>query len=127
MELKDVPFSFFLLLAATLNFGYFTGDIDDPNVHSISFLFAAVVANLIATVLKARDRSHVGATQLATSLVASLHLIAAATVWAYATDFGSRILSQHMTATVVSLAGGALLANIVSIVLLTYSFMPPRR
>lgn len=123
MELKDVPFCFFLLLAATLNFGYFYGDIDDPNLHSVYFLFAAVVANLLATVLKLRERSHVGATQLATSLVADLHLITAAILWAYATDLGSKSLSPYMTATVVSLTGGAMFANVVSIVLLAYTFI----
>lgn len=110
---------------ATLNFGYFTGDIDDPDVHSIYFLFAAVVANLIATALKLRDRSHAGATQLATSLVARLHLITGATVWAYSTDLGSEVLSREMTASVVSLSGGALFANVVSIVLLAYGLSHP--
>ena len=43
-------------------------------------LFAAVVVNLIATVLKFGDRTQIGAVHLATSLVADLQLIAAALV-----------------------------------------------
>ena len=119
MNLEKVVFGFFVLLAATLNFGFFIGDIDDPELHNPYELFAAVVVNLIATVLKFGDRTQLGAVHLATSLVASLQLIAAAVVWTYAagvlTDGG---LSAEQTATVVSLSGGALFANVVSVVLL---------
>ena len=31
MNLEKVVFGFFVLLAATLNFGFFIGDIDDPS------------------------------------------------------------------------------------------------
>ena len=77
MNLEKVVFGFFVVLAATLNFGFFIGDIDDPNVHNPYELFAAVVVNLIATVLKFGDRTQIGAVHLATSLVADLQLIAA--------------------------------------------------
>jgi len=118
MNLEKVVFGFFVLLAATLNFGFFTGDLSDESVHNVYELFAAVVVNLIAIVLKFGDRTQIGAVQLATSLVASLQLVAAALVWAYASNAGSEDLSEHMTASVVSLSGGALFANIVSVVLL---------
>ncbi len=52
MNLEKVVFGFFVLLAATLNFGFFIGDLDDPTVHNVYELFAAVVVNLMATVLK---------------------------------------------------------------------------
>ena len=120
MNLEKVIFGFFVLLAATLNFGFFIGDIGDPDVHNVYELFAAVVVNLVATVLKFGDRTHIGAVQLAASLVATLQLIAAAGVWAYATNVGSEGLSEHMTSSVVSLSGGALFANVVSVVLLVY-------
>ena len=84
MNLDKVVFGFFVLLAATLNFGFFVGDIDRPELHNVYELFAAVVVNLIATVLKFGDRTQIGAVHLATSLVADLQLIAAAVVWAYA-------------------------------------------
>jgi hypothetical protein len=35
MNLEKVVFGFFVLLAATLNFGFFIGDIANPNVHNI--------------------------------------------------------------------------------------------
>jgi hypothetical protein len=120
MNLEKVIFGFFVLLAATLNFGFFIGDIGDPDVHNVYELFAAVVVNLVATVLKFGDRTHIGAVQLAASLVATLQLIAAAGVWAYATNVGADGLTEEMTASVVSLSGGALFANVVSVVLLVY-------
>ena len=84
MNLEKVVFGFFVLLAATLNFGFFIGDIADPALHNVYELFAAVVVSLIATVLKFGDRTQIGAVHLATSLVADLQLIAAALVWGYA-------------------------------------------
>ena len=81
MNLEKVVFGFFVLLAATLNFGFFVGDISDPEVHNVYELFAAVVVNLIATLLKFGDRTQIGAVHLATSLVADLQLMAAAATW----------------------------------------------
>ena len=119
MNLEKVVFGFFVILAATLNFGFFIGDLGDPEMHSVYELFAAVVVNLIATVLKFGDRTHIGAMHIATSLVASLQLIAAAVVWTWAANIGSDgALTAEQTATVVSLSGGALVANVISVVLL---------
>ena len=118
MNLEKVVFGFFVVLAATLNFGFFIGDIDNPDLHNPYELFAAVVVNLIATVLKFGDRTQIGAVHLATSLVADLQLISAALVWGYADYVSSEGLTREATASVVSLSGGALMANIVSVVLL---------
>jgi hypothetical protein len=129
MNLAQVLFGFFVLLAATLNVGFFVGDISDPAVHNEYELFAAVLINLIATVLKFGDRTQLGAVHLATSLVADLQLIAATLVWVYASQISSEGLTAEATATVVSLSGGALLANLVSVGLLvseTVSFRPSR-
>jgi hypothetical protein len=129
MNLAQVVFGFFVLLAATLNLGFFVGDISDPAVHNEYELFAAVLINLIATVLKFGDRTQLGAVHLATSLVADLQLIAATLVWVYASQISSEGLSAEATATVVSLSVGALLANLVSVGLLvseTVSFRPSR-
>jgi hypothetical protein len=116
--LEKVVFGFFVLLAATLNFGFFIGDLSDPKLHNVYELFAAVVVSLIATVLKFGDRTQIGAVHLATSLVADLQLIAACLMWAYATQISADGLDAEMMASVVSLSGGALLANLVSVVLL---------
>jgi hypothetical protein len=118
MNLEKVVFGFFVVLAATLNFGFFIGDLGDPELHNPYELFAAVVVNLIATVLKFGDRTQIGAVHLATSLVADLQLIGAGALWVYAAHISSEGLTAASTASVVSLSGGALLANVVSVVLL---------
>jgi hypothetical protein len=118
MSMEKVVFGFFVLLAATLNFGFFIGDLDNATLHNEYELFAAVVVNLIATVLKFGDRTQIGAVHLATSLVADLQLIAATVAWVFATQISSAGLDPVATASVVSLSGGALLANVVSVVLL---------
>jgi hypothetical protein len=118
VNLEKVVFGFFVLLAATLNFGFFIGDLSDASLHNPYELFAAVVVNLIALVLKFGDRTQIGAVHLATSLVAVLQLIAAALMYGYATYVSTAGLNAEWTASVVSLSGGALLANVVSVVLL---------
>ena len=118
MNLEKVVFGFFVLLAATLNFGFFIGDISNPEQHNVYELFAAIVVNLIATVLKFGDRTQIGAVLLATSLVADLQLIAAAATWGYVVYVSTEGMTASATASVVSLSGGALVANVVSVVLL---------
>jgi Family of unknown function (DUF6394) len=127
MNLEKVIFGFFVLFAATLNFGFFLGDITDPAQHNEIELFAAVVVNLIATVLKFGDRTQIGAVHLATSLVASLQLITATVVLAYASNVSTAGLTAEATASVVSLSGGALFANVVSVVLLVVETVEFRR
>ncbi|MCC7413218.1 MAG: hypothetical protein IT495_16500 [Gammaproteobacteria bacterium] len=118
MNLEKVVFGAFVILAMTLNFGFFLGDIDNPAHHHHYELFAALVVSLIATVLKFGDRSQIGAVLLGTSIVADLELIAAALVWGLAEHVTGVGLTPEVTASIVSLSGGALLANIVSVVLL---------
>ncbi|MCF6323330.1 MAG: DUF6394 family protein [Gammaproteobacteria bacterium] len=118
MNLEKVVFAFFILLALTLNFGFFLGDIDVVHHHSVYELFAAIVVSLIATVLKFGDRTHLGALLLSTSLVADLQLIMAAVVWAFAEHITGTGMTPAVMAIIVSLSGGALLANVTSVVLL---------
>lgn len=118
MNLEKVVFGFFILLALTLNFGFFIGELTDPDHHNVYEFFAALVVNLIATVLKFGERTQIGALLLASSLVADLQLIAAAVVWGaalYVWDIG---MTPVVVASIVSLAGGALLANVISATLL---------
>lgn len=119
MNMSKVVFGFFVLLAVTLNFGFFLGDIDNPEHHDVYELFAALTVSLIATVLKFGERSQMGAILLASSLVVNLHLLAAALVWAIAVHVMDVGLTPRVMASIVSLSGGALLANLVSLVLLT--------
>lgn len=127
MNLEKVLFGFFVLLALTLNFGFVMGDIDEHTHHHVFELFAALVVSLIATVLKFGDRSHLGAVLLASSLVADLHLIAAAVVWGVASQLYASGESAEVVASVVSLAGGALVANAASVVLLVVETLTLRR
>jgi hypothetical protein len=127
MNLEKVIFGFFIVLAATLNFGFVYGDIDNPEHHHPWEFFAALVVNIIATVLKFGDRTQVGAIHLATSLVAVLQLSAAALVWFFAGTDEYRALSGNAMASIVSLSAGALLANVVSVVILIVETTVQRR
>jgi hypothetical protein len=115
---EKVLFSFFMILALTLNFGFFIGEMDDPMHHNVYELFAVIVVNLIATVLKFGDRSRLGPMLLATSLVALVQLISAAIVWTFAVHVQETGLTPTTMVTIVSLSGGAVLANIISVILL---------
>ena len=89
-----------------------------PKLHNGFELFATIVVNLIATLLKFGDRSHIGAVHLATSLAADLQLIAAAVFWGWAVHVAQHPLAGETMATIVSLSGGALVANFISVSLL---------
>jgi hypothetical protein len=127
MNLEKVIFGFFIVFAATLNFGFFVGDIGTAEYHHVYELFAAIVVNLIATVLKFGDRTQIGAIHLATSLVADLQLLAAAVVWAIAVHVTGEGMTPSITSSVVSLSGGALLANVVSLCILIAETVMMRR
>lgn len=126
MSTERVLFAFVIVLALTLNVGFVTGEIGLIAHHNVYELFAAIVVNLIATIMKFGDRSALGSTMLATSLVADLQLMAAAVAWGVYSQFDAS-LSEHQTATVVSLATGALVANVVSVVLLVIEMASLRR
>ena len=115
MNLDKVISGFFIILAMTLNFGFFYGDMHSIISHSKYELFAAIIINLVATVLKLGDKTQLGSVLLATSLVADIQLIGAATVW----TLGSYVyaIDEEIIGIIVSLSGGALLANITSVAL----------
>ena len=116
MNLDKVVAGFFIILAMTLNFGFWYGDPLDMNMHSKYVLFAAIVVNLIATVLKLGDKTQIGSVLIATSLVAVLQLLVAATIW---TIFSSDtvIIDPPHFGIIISLSAGALLANVTSVIL----------
>ncbi len=127
MNLEKVIFGFFIVFAATLNLGFVLGDIENPVHHHIYELFAAIVVNLIATVLKFGDRTQIGAIHLATSLVADLQLLSAAFVWAWAVHVTGTGMTPDVTTSVVSLSAGALFANVVSVIILIGETLMLRR
>lgn len=126
MSTERVLFAFVIVLALTLNLGFVIGDIGVIAYHNVYELFVAIVVNLIATIMKFGDRSALGSTMLATSLVADLQLIAAAVAWGIYAQQGTA-MGPHQTATIVSLASGALVANVVSVVLLVIETANLRR
>lgn len=127
MNLEKVIFAFFSILALTLNYGFFLGDLDDPTHHNVYELFAALIISLIATIMKFGDRAHIGALLLATSLVADLQLIAAALLWGYVVYVAESPLEPSVMSSIVSLSGGALLANLTSVILLVVETAAFRR
>jgi len=127
MNLEKVIFAFFSILALTLNYGFFIGDLGDPTHHNVYELFAALIVSLIASIMKFGDRAHIGALLLATSLVADLQLIAAAVVWGYVVYVAESPLEPSVMSSIVSLSGGALLANLTSVTLLVVESVTFRR
>lgn len=127
MNFEKVMFAFFIVLALTLNFGFFIGDIDNPAHHDGLELAAALAVSVIATIMKFGDRSQMGAVLLATSLVADLQLIIAAGIWVWALNIADIGMTAEIMPRIVSLSGGALLANLVSVTLLIAETIGIRR
>ncbi|NPA29690.1 MAG: hypothetical protein GXO33_05840 [Epsilonproteobacteria bacterium] len=125
MNLEKVISGFFIILALTMNFGFFYGDPTVLEEHSRYELFAAIIINLIATIYKLGDKTQLGAVLLATSLVADIQLIGAASIWAlgeYVTGMNTEVVVA-----IISFSGGALLANIVSVILFTGDVLKSKR
>ncbi len=126
MNTQKVISGFFFILAMTVNFGFFYGDPANLEYHSAYELFAAIVINLIATILKLGDKTQLGSVLLATSLVADIQLIASASVWAFA-EYVTKHIGLEETVAIISLAGGALIANIVSVTLFVGDTLKSKR
>lgn len=116
MYSEKVVAGFFIVLSLTLNAGFVYGEIDNISHHSVYELIAALAVNLIATTMKLGDKTQVGSVLLATSLVADIQLFASAAIWGYATNVIGTVSPQHTT-TIVSLATGAMVSNVVSVIL----------
>ena len=69
MNREKVIFAFFIVLALTLNFGFFVGETGNSHHHNVYELYAALVISLICTVLKFGDRTHLGALMLLNRLI----------------------------------------------------------
>ena len=127
MNFEKVMFAFFIVLAFTMNFSFFIGDFDNPEHHDGLELAAALAVSLIATIMKFGDRSQMGAVLLATSLVADLQLTIAAGTWVWAVNVSELGTTTEVISRIVSLSGGALLANLVSVTLLIAETISIRR
>ena len=127
MNFEKVVFGFFSTLAATLNFGFWTGDMTRPELHSVWGLAAALAVSVIATILKFGDRTQLGAVHLATSLVADVQLLAAALIWTWAVYLSGAGMTGDVMSQIVSMSAGALLANMISVVLMLGEIFTMRR
>ncbi len=127
MNFEKVIFAFFIILALTLNFGFFVGDFENPSHHHVYELYAALVVSLIAMIMKFGDRSHLGAVLLASSLVADIQLIAAAVIWGLNSHAQANGIDGSTIASIVSLSGGALVASTISVILLICETLLLRR
>lgn len=123
MRSERLWFSFFILLALTLNFGFVYGDVSNPMYHEKLELFLTFIVSIVCTILKFGDRTQMGALLLATSLVSDVQLIAAGLVWTLHVG----MIDGPAMATIVSLSAGALIANIVSVTLVVIETTSLRR
>lgn len=127
MNVEKVVLGFFVVLALTLNLGFVIGEVDNPEHHDVVIFFLVVVVNIVVTGLKLGDRSQIGALLLATSLVADLELIAAAIVWTFAVHVSAGGVTPGTIVVIVSLASGALVANVVSVTIIVAEALMLRR
>jgi hypothetical protein len=127
MNFERVIFGIAIIFALTFNFVFVIGELDNPAHHSVWILTIAIIVNLIATGLKLGDRSQVGALLLAASLVADTLLISARVVWIVVESDSALGPSAESMVTIVSLAAGALLANIISVIILIGDTLMSRR
>ena len=127
MNLEKLIFAFFIILALSVNTSFFISGLIAPEQLQTIELWLALSVSLICTFLKFGDRTQFGSTVLASSLVVDSLLIAAAVIWGFASFQGSVSLSTSQTATILSLAGGALIANLLSVILLIIETSQLRR
>jgi len=127
MNLERVVFGFVTILALTFTYAFASGDIDNASHHNVWVLTIAILINLIATGLKLGDRSQVGTLMLASSLVVNVMLISARIVWIINEGETATGPSPESLANIVSLASGALVASIVTVVIIVGDTLISRR
>jgi cytochrome b561 len=127
MKLERLVFGFVIILALTFTFAFVMGDIDNPSHHNVWMLTIAILINLIATGLKLGDRSQLGALLLASSLVVDVLLIAARVVWVITEEQTPIGPSPETMANIVSMAGGALIASLVTVIIVVGDALISRR
>jgi len=127
MNLERVVFGFFIILTLSLNYAFVAGGVETAAHHNVWILTFTMIVNLVAIGLKLGDRSQTGALLLASGLVAGLLLITARIVWIVAESGGGGEPGPGEMADIVSIAKGALVANIVATVILVGDTLLSRR
>ena len=127
MNFERVVFGFFIILTLSLNFAFVAGGVEAAAHHNVWILTFTIIANLVAIGLKLGDRSQTGALLLASGLVAGLLLITARVVWIIAEPDDGGGPGPGAMADIVSIAMGALVANIVAMAILVGDTLLSRR
>jgi hypothetical protein len=127
MNLERVIFGFVIILALSFTFAFVMGDINNASHHNVWLLTIAILINLIATGLKLGDRSQVGALLLASSLASDVLLITARIIWVTAENQTAIGPSREAMVNIVSLAGGALVACVTTVVIVVGDTLISRR
>ncbi|MGC3873228.1 DUF6394 family protein [Halomonas sp. GXIMD04776] len=127
MNFERVVFGFFVILTLSLNYAFVAGGAEVTAYQNVWILTFAIIVNLVAIGLKLGDRSQIGALLLASGLVAGLLLITARVVWIVAEPEGGGGPGPGEMTDIVSIARGALIANIVATVILVGDTLLSRR
>ena len=127
MNLERVVFGFFVILTLSLNAAFVAGGVETAAHHNVWILTFTIIVNLVAIGLKLGDRSQTGALLLASGLVAGLLLITARIVWIVADPEGGSGPGADEMADIVSIAMGALVANVIAAVILVGDTLLSRR
>lgn len=127
MNFERVVFGFFIILTLSLNVAFVAGGVDTAEHHNVWILTLAIIVNLVAIGLKLGDRSQTGALLLASGLVAGFLLITARVVWIIVEPADGGVPGPGEMSDIVSIATGALVANIVATVILVGDTLLSRR
>ncbi|MCF6251975.1 MAG: hypothetical protein L3J75_12000 [Methylococcaceae bacterium] len=119
MDLSKVGYSFLIILALTLDFGFFWGEYNKLANNNFLLLLTAAFVNTLCVYFifqrntKPKEKFSFKGREIlfATSLVTSLQLWLAIVVWIISADFE---LTEPSFDRIISLSGGALLANVIT-------------
>ncbi len=119
MDLSKVGYSFFIILALTLNFGFFLGEYNHLQENHFPLLLTAAAVNTLCVYFifkrntKTKEKFAFKGREIlfATGLVASLQLWLTIAVWILSENFE---LTEPSSTRILSLSGGALLANLIT-------------
>ena len=119
MDLSKVGYAFLIILALTLNFGFFLGAYHKLGDHHLPLLLTSACINILCVYFIFQRNSKVIEKRafrgreilFATGLVASLQLCLAIIFWFI--SIGT-VPTEHISLKIISLSGGALLANIIT-------------
>jgi hypothetical protein len=127
MNLREIIYGVLLILAFTSNFNFFYSYHGDFSIPNIIFLGIAIFLNFGVVFKKINDDEHdLGGVFLSTSIVALIQLCLAACILGYYNYYA--VIDTVVAKSIISLSGGALLANGLSIVMyMIYTLVPNQK